>query len=110
MIKNFSKAQRDLEYVGVVLVLWSTLNNILYLNTIKRQHGESEGPRKLDQRTIGGVFRVAQMQTDFLKQGCMQNRSPAEVTKCVNYFLNSPNNGKYLMPFQMHRREINYVQ
>lgn len=81
MIKNFPKAQRDLEYLGVVPVLWSTLNNILYLNTIKRQHGESEGPRKLYQRTIDGVFRVAQMQTDFLKQGCMQNRSPAEVTK-----------------------------
>lgn len=69
MIKNFPKAQRDLDYLVVVPVLWSTLNNILYLNTIKRHHGESESPRKLDQRITDGVFRVSQMQTDFLKQG-----------------------------------------
>lgn len=65
MIKNFSKAQRDLEYFGVVPVLWSTLNNILYLNTLKSQHGKSESPRKLDQRTVDGAFRIAQVQTGF---------------------------------------------
>lgn len=77
-MKNSSKAQRDLEYLGLVPVLWSTPNNILYLYVIKSQHRESEGIRKLDQKTVGGTFSIPWVQATFLGQGFMQNLTPTE--------------------------------
>lgn len=67
MMKNFSKTQRDLEYLGLVPVLWSIPNNILYSWIKKSQHRESEDRRKLDRKTVSGTFIIPQVHSNLCK-------------------------------------------